>query len=100
MRNAIEASAANRSRPRVRSFQSGERAGLEVMDSGSGMSPDILATCCEPFRTTKSAVGAGLGLSMCQGIVRRVRGSLEIESAPGRGTTVRVLLPIAGAGLV
>jgi CheY-like chemotaxis protein len=51
----------------------------------------------EPFFTTKGRRGTGLGLSEVYGIAKRHRGSAEIESAPGQGTTVRLCFPLAGA---
>jgi signal transduction histidine kinase len=67
---------------------------LEVIDHGSGMSQAIKAQVFEPFFTTKeTGSGSGLGLSMVYGFVRQSGGRVEIESAPGQGTTVRLLLP-------
>ena len=67
---------------------------LEVIDHGCGMSQAIKAQVFEPFFTTKeTGSGSGLGLSMVYGFVRQSGGRVEIESAPGQGTTVRLLLP-------
>jgi signal transduction histidine kinase len=74
----------------------GERVQLEVADTGPGMSESVLSRVFEPFFTTRgSAHGAaeGLGLSVVYGILRRAGGTVSIESALGRGTTVRVQLP-------
>jgi two-component system NtrC family sensor kinase len=50
----------------------------------------------EPFYTTKGpGRGTGLGLSICYGVVAEHRGRIEVDSAPGRGTTFRVFLPVA-----
>jgi signal transduction histidine kinase/CheY-like chemotaxis protein len=69
---------------------------LEVIDSGCGMSQAIKAQVFEPFFTTKpTGSGSGLGLSMVYGFVRQSGGRVEIESAPGQGTTVRLHLPRA-----
>ncbi|MCQ7058921.1 ATP-binding protein [Escherichia coli] len=69
---------------------------LEVADQGSGMSQEIKAQVFEPFFTTKqTGSGSGLGLSMVYGFVRQSGGRVEIESAPGQGTTVRLQLPRA-----
>ena len=69
---------------------------LDVIDSGCGMSQAIKAQVFEPFFTTKpTGSGSGLGLSMVYGFVRQSGGRVEIESAPGDGTTVRLHLPRA-----
>ena len=71
---------------------------LEVTDTGHGMDKATLARAFEPFFTTKSTeIGTGLGLSVVSGIVRRVGGALQVASAPGVGTTFRVLWPVAPA---
>jgi two-component system, cell cycle sensor histidine kinase and response regulator CckA len=67
---------------------------IEVTDTGCGMSPEVLARVFEPFFTTKDpGRGTGLGLPSVQGVVQQQGGWVEIDSAPGRGTTVRVYLP-------
>jgi len=76
---------------------------LECVDEGRGMDAETLERAFEPFYTTKrESGGTGLGLSVALGIVRDAGGDIEIESAPGRGTAVRVVLPAAeraaGAG--
>jgi len=68
---------------------------LEVRDDGCGMDAQTVARVCEPFFTTKFS-GRGLGMAAVLGIVRAHHGALAIESEPGRGTTVRVLLPASG----
>ena len=65
-----------------------------VTDTGCGMSRDLLPRIFDPFFSTKPiGQGTGLGLSVCYGMVRAVGGSIEVESAPGRGTRVMVRLP-------
>lgn len=72
---------------------------VSVTDSGSGMGPDVLAHLFEPFFTTKPpGQGTGLGLATVFGIVRQAGGTLDVDSAPQRGTTFRILVPIAGPG--
>ena len=66
---------------------------VEVIDSGAGMSADVRQRCLEPFFTTKGDHGTGLGLAMVFGIIKRHQGTLEIDSEPGQGTTVRIRLP-------
>jgi PAS domain S-box-containing protein len=76
-----------------------QTAGLEVRDTGLGMSPDVQARAFEPFFTTKDpGRGTGLGLATVYGIVRQHSGSIEIASAIGEGTTVTVRLPVAAPG--
>ena len=66
---------------------------LEVADNGRGMSPDTLARIFDPFFSTKFT-GRGLGLAAVHGIVREHQGAVRVTTAPGVGTTVRVLLPV------
>ena len=67
---------------------------LEVADSGPGMTPDVLARATEPFfRTATTPGGSGLGLAIVAGIITQHGGTLDLDSLPGRGTTVRVTLP-------
>jgi PAS domain S-box-containing protein len=72
----------------------GPHAEIRVVDSGTGMTPDVLERVFEPFYTTKErGQGTGLGLAMIYGIVTRAGGAVLIDSEPGEGTTVRLLLP-------
>ncbi|EEZ9253474.1 TPA: ATP-binding protein [Escherichia coli] len=78
------------------SGQRQDMVALEVIDHGSGMSQAVKSQVFEPFFTTKqTGSGSGLGLSMVYGFVRQSGGRVEIESAPGQGTTVRLQLPRA-----
>jgi PAS domain S-box-containing protein len=67
---------------------------LYVVDKGVGMPPDVLRRATEPFFTTQGP-GTGLGLAMVHGFVQQSHGRLDIESKPGRGTTVRMMFPVA-----
>jgi two-component system NtrC family sensor kinase len=69
---------------------------VEFVDTGTGIAPEHLPKVFDPFFTTKQK-GTGLGLSVVYGIVDRHGGRLDIESQPGRGTTVRVRLAAAPA---
>jgi CheY-like chemotaxis protein len=68
---------------------------VEVADSGAGMDEDTRRRCLEPFFTTKGERGTGLGLAMVYGVVQRHNAQIEIESAPGAGTIVRLIFPEA-----
>jgi signal transduction histidine kinase len=68
-------------------------AHVVVCDSGSGMAADLLSQVFDPFVSTKTE-GTGLGLAIARQIVVAHGGSIGIESSPGRGTTVRVSLPL------
>ena len=67
---------------------------IDVADTGTGMSPEVLERATEPFFTTKApGKGTGLGLSQVYGFVRQSDGFLTIDSTPGAGTTIRMHLP-------
>jgi signal transduction histidine kinase len=72
---------------------------LSVSDSGVGMDADTLDRAFEPFFTTKATgKGTGLGLSQVYGFARQSGGEVRIDSEPGTGTTVTLLLPCSGGG--
>ena len=74
---------------RTRAAESGE-VQIEVSDTGIGMDENARRSCLEPFFTTKGERGTGLGLAMVYGVVQRHGAEIEIDSAPGEGTTVRL----------
>src|SRR5438874_4296612 len=71
---------------------------VEITDSGCGIPAEILPNLCEPFFTTRSE-GTGLGLAIAKRYVEEAGGRLEITSVVGRGTTVRIWLPVASRDL-
>ncbi|MHB8287442.1 MAG: ATP-binding protein [Caulobacteraceae bacterium] len=78
----------------ARQLKPGDYVMVCVTDEGEGMPPHIVARATEPFFTTKGVgQGTGLGLAMAQGFVQQSGGRLEIESEPGRGTTLRMIFP-------
>jgi len=80
----------------IRTAHEGDAIVTEVSDTGAGMSQETLQRVFEPFFTTKPpGEGTGLGLSVSYGIVDAHRGTISVESTPGRGTTFRITLPIS-----
>ncbi len=89
---------------RLTTIDASRQAGLEpgdyvvisVADTGTGMSPEVLAKATDPFFTTKqTGEGTGLGLSMISGFARQSRGHLHLDSQVGHGTTAELYLPRA-----
>lgn len=79
---------------RVTSHRAGDRAIIEVADTGPGIAPEHLSRVFQPFFTTKGmTTGTGLGLSISRDIVRRLGGDIEVQSEQGVGTVFTVSLP-------
>jgi signal transduction histidine kinase len=71
---------------------------VEVVDTGSGIPSDLVERVFDRGFTTKGpGGGSGLGLAICREIVQAHGGRIELSSEPGRGTTVRISVPVAGA---
>lgn len=69
---------------------------IDIRDNGAGMPPEIMRRIFDPFFTTKAANhGTGLGLAICLKVVRGLGGDIEVSSEEGRGSTFRVVLPVA-----
>jgi len=78
------------------SLQSGHYLELSVIDTGEGMSPEILKRAVEPFFSSKPlGKGTGLGLSMVHGLAEQLGGALRLSSKVGTGTTATLFLPVA-----
>ena len=97
LQNAIEA-AGTEGRVTLYLRDDGRRIVLEVRDDGPGMEPRFVEEeLFKPFRTTKSG-GFGIGAYQCRALAREAGGDLEAVSAPGAGTTMRLVLPAGGPG--
>ena len=74
-----------------------ERVIISVADTGTGMTPEVAARAFDPFFTTKPpGKGTGLGLSQVYGIVRQIGGDVLIDTAPGKGARINIVLRVAG----
>ncbi|MDR9459615.1 MAG: ATP-binding protein [Dehalococcoidia bacterium] len=77
----------------IKSGQENGSALLSISDTGTGIPEEIRGKVFEPFFTTKAAKGTGLGLSVTYSIITHHGGSIEVESAPGKGATFHIRLP-------
>ena len=69
---------------------------MQVIDDGGGIPSEVLPRIFEPFFTTKPPeTGTGLGLATIYGIVTQSQGDIYVESTPGQGTTMTVVLPVS-----
>jgi two-component system sensor histidine kinase RegB len=93
VKNAVQASPPGKP-VEVQLSERGGAVCIEVRDQGPGMSPEILARAGEPFFTTKApGEGIGLGLFLARSVLAQSGGRLDLESAPGKGTVARIVLP-------
>jgi hypothetical protein len=67
---------------------------MEVSDSGTGMHPEVMERCFEPFFSTKEDHGTGLGLPMVYGVMEHHGGAVRVESVPGEGTSFFCQIPL------
>jgi PAS domain S-box-containing protein len=93
--NAIEAMQPTGGTLSINTVYSRDRnqVGVEISDTGPGVTPEILPHIFEPFVTTKE-YGLGLGLSICYGIIQKHGGQITVESQPGQGTSFTTWLPV------
>jgi signal transduction histidine kinase len=78
----------------VRARSDGDQVMISVTDTGGGIAPDDLRRIFEPFYTTKGrGKGTGLGLAICRELTTALGGTIDVESAPGRGSTFALRLP-------
>ena len=77
---------------RLSAHESKGRAVVSIVDTGTGMRPEVKARLFDPFFTTKGKGGTGMGMAVSFGIIRRHDGLIEVDTAPGRGTTFRISL--------
>jgi two-component system NtrC family sensor kinase len=93
--NARDAFAGQGGEIRIASARQGDEVRVTVADTGMGIPPERLSKIFEPFYTTKQAgQGTGLGLSLCQRIVKQHGGHILVESKVGQGTVFTVMLPV------
>jgi two-component system NtrC family sensor kinase len=94
-KNALDAMKDGGGQLTIETARAGGSVRVSITDSGAGIAPEVLPHIFEPFFTTKpEGMGSGLGLPIVKWIVQRVGGSIEVESAPGRGTAFHVRLPV------
>jgi signal transduction histidine kinase len=99
LKNAAEALEGRGGVVTVSAFVDGAWVVVRVRDDGPGVAPELHTKLFEPFYSTKEAGrGTGLGLSISRRIVNDHGGSIEVESAPGQGTTFSVRLPVGDVG--
>jgi two-component system cell cycle sensor histidine kinase/response regulator CckA len=94
--DAIPEEAPDENTVTLRTYSDDGRVWLEVSDTGSGIEPEIVGHIFDPFFTSKPiGMGTGLGLAICHSIVTTYGGEISVDSRVGRGTTMRLWLPVA-----
>ena len=79
----------------IRTGVQNDEVWIEVADTGQGIAPHHLNQIFDPFFTTKPVgKGTGLGLSVSYGIIQKHQGRIEVKSQPGKGTAMRIYLPV------
>ncbi len=87
-----------RSKRKFPEFKEGEYLQISIKDTGCGMNKETMARIFEPFFTTKKkGEGTGMGLSVVQGIIKKLNGAISVESEPGKGSVFHVMLPTVEA---
>ena len=71
---------------------------ITVTDTGRGMTADEAHRIFQPFYTANKKTGLGLGLSICERIIKNHGGRIEVQSEPGKGTTFKITLPLTASG--
>ncbi len=94
---AVQGSAEKTGRITVRTGQGGSGVSITVMDTGPGIGSEEIEKIFEPLFSTKS-FGVGLGMPIVRNILEEHKGTIKIESTPGKGTTVTLNLPVDGGG--
>ncbi len=92
------AAGARRVEIRIEEDLKADRMTLEIVDDGSGMDEMTVQNVLDPFFTTKPVgKGTGLGLSVSYNIIKKHQGEIQVSSQLNKGTTFKIVLPIAGA---
>ncbi|MCG6552589.1 MAG: ATP-binding protein [Candidatus Magnetominusculus sp. LBB02] len=84
---------------RIKTLSEGDKVRIELSDTGSGIPKDKINKIFETFYTTKPVgKGTGLGLSISLSIIKQHKGTISVQSEPGKGTTFTIILPVDGRG--
>jgi two-component system NtrC family sensor kinase len=98
LNNSVDAMTSNGGIINISTHASDGQIALTIADNGIGIAEANLSRIFDPFYTTKPVgQGTGLGLSICYGIIKKLGGDIQVQSAKGRGTTFTIVLPITKA---